>query len=98
MDNTDKLKLILNNIIDKSDGITFYHIELNGNSAYYYKSGGKMLLEIENSGERIAVENIANVEYDDDIYFATFNVDGCGYGLNITKDMSSSQIFEELGR
>lgn len=98
MDNTDKLKLILNNIIDKGDGITFYRIELNGNSAYYYKSGGKMLLEIENSGERIAVEDIVNVEYDDDIYFATFNAGKYEYGLNITKDMSPSQIFEELGQ
>lgn len=97
MNDTEKLQKILNNVIDKSDGIIFYRIELNGESCYYYRKGGKrMYLETENSGKTICVNDIHSVSFLDDIYFAVFSIDGEDYGLNIMKDMSPSQIFDEL--
>ena len=94
----DKLKHIIKNIVDKCDGITFYHIELDGAMCSIYKSGEQYLIEIQNYGSLIDVDKICNVNFDDDVFFATFE-DEHGFirGVNIMKDMSPQQIIEELG-
>lgn len=99
MNDTEKLQKILNNIINKCNGVNFYHVEVNGQTAIHYRKGSVMYLELENSGEIICVNHIHSVNFDDDVHFATFKVgedDFHEYGLNITKDMPSQQIFEEL--
>lgn len=97
MNDTEKLKKILNNVIDKQDGINFYHIEIDGELCTYFRKGGRiMYLETPNSGKTICVNDIQSVSFDDDVYFAVFHIDGIEYGLNIMKDMSPSQILDEL--
>ena len=94
----DKLKRILKNIVDKCDGITFYHVELDGAMCSIYKRDERYMIDIQNYGSQVDVDKIHNVTFDDDIFFATFE-DEHGFirGVNIMKDMSPQQIIEELG-
>ena len=96
MNNDNKLKAILKNIVDKCDGINFYRIEIDGPMANIRKSGREYIIEVENNGSIISVIDIHSVSFDDDIYFATFEYDGGEYGVNIMKDMSPDEIMKEL--
>ena len=93
----DKLKQILKNIVDKCDGITFYHVELDGALCSIYKRDEQYLIDIQNYGSQVDVDKIHNVTFDDDVFFATFEDEhGFTRGVNIMKDMSPQQIIEEL--
>ena len=96
MSNTDKLKKILKNVIEKCDGITFYHIEIDGTICNIYKQSSRYYIESENYGFKIDIDEITNVSFDDDIFFATFDDGEFNRGINIMKDMSPQQIIEEL--
>lgn len=93
----DKLKRILKNIVDKCDGITFYHVELDGAMCSIYKKDEQYLIDIQNYGSQVDIDKIHNVTFDDDVFFATFEDEhGFNRGVNIMKDMSPQQIIEEL--
>ena len=98
MNDDDKLKTILKNVIDHclTDEV-FYKIELNGNVCDIHKSGEKYIIESPNYGYHIDVDTIYNVEFDDDVFFATFEAGYCGeLGVCIMKDMSPQDIETEL--
>lgn len=96
--NDTKLKTILKNIVNKCDGTRFYRLEVNGNSALVYKSGTRYLIEIENTGEIIDIdEHITNVNFDNDVFYAEFDAPFGNFGVNISRDMSSDDIEAELG-
>ncbi len=97
MNNNDKLKIILKNVIDRCNGEVFWKIELNGNVCDIHKSGEKYIIESPNYGYYIDVDTIHNVEFDDDVFFATFEAGYCGeLGVNIMRDMSPDEIMKEL--
>ena len=97
MNNDDKLKTILKNVIDRCNGEVFYKIEINGSVCDIHKSGEKYIIESPNYGYRIDVDAIYNVEFDDDVFFATFEAGYCGeLGVCIMKDMSPQDIISEL--
>lgn len=95
--NDDKLKMILKNVIDRCTGEVFWKIELNGNVCDIYKKGEKYIIESPNSGYRIDVDSIYDVNFGDDIFYATFKADYWGeLGVSIMKDMSPYDIEREL--
>ena len=95
--NVIKLKTILKNIIEKCDGIHFYRLEVNGNTAIVYKSGTRYLIELDNTGEVIDIdEDINNVEYGYDEFYTEFDTPFGSYGVNIVRDMSPQDIEAEL--
>lgn len=97
MNNDDKLKTILKNVIDRCNGEVFWKIELNGSVCDIHKSGGKYIIESPNYGYRIDVDTIHDVEFDDDVYYATFEAGYWGeLGVCILKDMSPQDIETEL--
>lgn len=97
MNDNDKLKTILKNVIDRCNGEVFYKIEINGSVCDIHKSGEKYIIESPNYGYRIDVDAIYNVKFDDDVFFATFEAGYCGeLGVSIMKDMSPQDIISEL--
>ena len=97
MNNDDKLKTILKNVIDRCNGEVFWKIELNGSVCDIYKKGEKYIIESPNYGYRIDVDTIHDVEFDDDVYYATFEAGYYGeLGVCIMKDMSPQDIETEL--
>ena len=94
-----KLQAIISNIFEKANEDSYYRIELDGRTAFVFKSGAYGIgIEVETSGEFIYIENISKATFDSDHYFAEFMVeDGETHGLNITKEISREQIFAELG-
>ena len=99
MNNDTKLKTILKNVINHCDGITFYKVELDGQMCDMFKSGNHYIIESPLSGCRIDVDTIYNVNFDNDVFYATFNAPGIYHevGVNIMKDMSPEDIIAELG-
>lgn len=92
-----KLKTILKNLIEKCDGIHFYRLEVNGNTARVYKSGTRYLIELDNTGEVIDIDkDINDVEYGFDEFYAEFETPFGSYGVNIARDMSPQEIEAEL--
>lgn len=94
-----KLRTILTNIMEKCNGIDFYHVELDGRTCTLFERGAYgIAIEVETTGETIYVEDISQATFDSDIYFAEFVLDdGTTHGVNITKDIPPQQIFAELG-
>ena len=97
MNNDNKLKTILKNVIDRCNGEVFWKIELNGSVCDIHKEGGKYIIESPNYGYRIDVDTIRNVEFNNDVFYATFEAGYYGeLGVCIMKDMSSQDIETEL--
>lgn len=97
MNNDDKLKIILKNVIDRCTGEVFWKIELNGSVCDIRKEGEKYIIESPNNGYRIDVDTIENVEFNDDVFYATFKAGHWDeLGVNIMKDMSPHDIETEL--
>lgn len=97
MNNNDKLKTILKNVVDRCTGEVFWKIELNGSVCDIHKSGEKYIIKSPNYGYCINVDTIHDVEFDDDVFFATFKAGYCGeFGVNIMRDMSPDEIMKEL--
>jgi hypothetical protein len=97
MNDNDKLKQILTNVIKNCNGEIFYHIVINGQTTRYYNHGILgMVIEMENTGETIEVIDITNVTFDSDTFFAEFTYNGESYGMDITRDMSPREIIDEL--
>jgi hypothetical protein len=97
MDNDDKLKTILKNVIDRCTGKVFWKIELNGSVCDIHKTDGKYIIESPTYGYRIDVDTIHDVEFDDDVFYATFEAGYYGeIGVSIMKDMSPQDIETEL--
>ena len=95
--NDIKLKTILKNIIERCDGIRFYHLEVNYNTARIYRSGYRYLIELDNTGEVIDIdEDINNAKYGDDEFYAEFETPFGSYGVNIARDLSTQEIEAEL--
>lgn len=97
MNDTDKVKQILANVIKNCNGEIFYHIVINGQSTRYYNHGYLgLIIEMENTGETIDVIDITDATFDSDIFFAEFTYNGESYGMDITRDMSPQEILNEL--
>ena len=97
MNNDDKLKTILKNVIDRCNGEVFWKIELNGSVCDIYKHNEKYTIVSPNCGYCIDVDTIHNVNFDDDVYYATFEAGYWGeLGVCIMKDMSPQDIETEL--
>lgn len=97
MNDNDKLKQILTNAVTKCDGIHFYRISINGQSANIWKQGALgVTIELENTGEQILICDITDVTFDSDIYFAEFKCNYESYGVDIMRDMSPQEIINEL--
>lgn len=97
MNNNDKLKQILANVIKRCNGEIFYHVVINGQTTRYYNHGALgPIIEMENSGETIEVVDITDATFDSDIYFAEFKCNNETYGVDIMRDMSSQEIINEL--
>lgn len=97
MNDTDKVKQILTNVIKNCNGEIFYHIVINGQTTRYYNHGILgMVIEMENTGETIEVIDITDATFDSDIFFAEFTYNGESYGMDITRDMSPQEILNEL--
>lgn len=97
MNDNDKLKRILANVIKNCNGEIFYHVVINGQTTRHYIHGilGP-IIEMENTGESIEVLDITDATFDSDIFFAEFTYNGISYGMDITRDMSPQEIINEL--
>lgn len=96
MNDTEKLKTILFNVIKKSDGNINYRIFINNRECSYYVNGaGIMFLTFVDNDREFIVNKISEVEWDD-IFLATFNYNNVVYGIDIVKDLTPEQIFNEL--
>lgn len=93
---TQKLQTIFDTITNKCDGMTFYRVYLDGQSTILYNGNESIILECENSGDKILVSQILNVVFDSDYFFAEFDYNGRTYGIDIVKDMAPEEIFKEL--
>lgn len=96
MNDTEKLKTILFNVIKKSDGNINYRIFINNHECSYYMNGaGIMFLTFVDNDEEFIVNNFSEVQWDD-AFLATFNYNNVVYGIDIVKDLTPEQIFNEL--
>lgn len=96
-DDKKKLQTILTNMVDKCDGITFYKLYVNGITATIYKKNGILTVEPECGGESFTVNDIENVYFYSDYYYAEIDVNGTTYGIDIVKDLSPEEIEKMLG-
>lgn len=97
MNDNDKLKQILANIIKRCNGEIFYHVVINGQTTRYFNHGALgPIIEMENTGEQILVCDITDATFDSDIYFAEFKCNNETYGVDIMRDMTSQEIINEL--
>ena len=96
MNDTEKLKTILFNVIKKSNGNINYRIFINNRECRYYMNGaGIMFLTFIDNDQEFIVNKISKVEWDD-IFLATFNYNNVVYGIDIMKELTPEQIFSEL--
>lgn len=96
MNDTEKLKTILFNVIKKSDGNINYRIFINNRECCYYMNGaGIMFLTFVDNDQEFIVNKISEVEWDD-VFLATFSYNNVVYGIDVVKDLTPEQIFNEL--
>lgn len=95
-DDKKKLQTILTNMVDKCDGITFYKLYVDGASATIYKRNGILMVEPERGGT-FGIDEIENVYFYSDYYYAEIDVNGTTYGIDIVKDLSPDEIEKMLG-
>ena len=96
MNNTEKLKAILFNIIKKSDGNINYYVFINNRECYFYiNEAGITFLAFVDNDQKFDINKISEVKWND-TFFATFNYNNIIYDIEIAKDLTPEQIFNEL--
>lgn len=93
---TETIKNIIINTCKRCNGTVFYHVIINGYDTCVYMDGDRCMVEAKVGKFYVDEITSATIECND-FGFAYLNVPGLGnLDLDITKDMTPQQIFDEL--